>query len=375
MFQKRIFLGIFALLLLVPLASSSEAKLWDLQIQADMQKSPIVSGERPIVSGVIVDHASKPVPKADVNVKSEGISIFTTTSQSGEFMAELGKHDRIPGNYIVTISATTSDGKTGITNVQYQVKGELSASAVSHQKLSTPEAQKYLNSNPDDFDKNPLGLMLYKYYQKLYQEYLAEVEIDQKIAENQAIIEEQQATSLEYREKAIEEYKPGAGIFSGPEYEEYVNSLDEEVRDTVVLHLEFTKNLFFEAQIVRNEILEKGGTPEEAQIAYLEKISTTREKLENLDNQQDNLEFSEGTSPSSSSDEQSTLPEVVTDDQSIEDLKSKNNVTEEKNPIIISVDGTMVQVDYKDSVFFVEVNGVVLEFVLENGQLVRINSE
>ena len=62
-----------------------------------------------------------------------------------------------------------------------------------------------------------------------------------------------------------------------------MNSLDEEVRDTVVKHLNFTKNLVGEAQILRNEILENGGTAEEAQLAYLEKISTSREMIENID--------------------------------------------------------------------------------------------
>ena len=115
MFNGRVFVGLFAILLLIPLASNSEAKLWDLQVQANVENSSIISGERPIVSGVVTDHASKPVYKATVNVKSQSMSIFTTTSQNGQFSVELGKHERIPGNYIVNISVSTLDGKTGMT--------------------------------------------------------------------------------------------------------------------------------------------------------------------------------------------------------------------------------------------------------------------
>jgi len=301
-FKNKPFFGIFAVLLLIPLASSSEATLWDLQIQANVENSFIISGERPIVSGVIIDHASKAVHKADVIIKSQSMSIFTTTSQSGEFRVELGKHERIPGNYIVTISASTEDGKTGISSIQFQVKGELDPAAISNSKLSTPEAQKYLNSSPEDFERNPLGLMLYNYYQKLYQEYLEDQKISEKIAQNKAIIEEQKRNEEIFREKAIEEFNPGAGIFSGPQYENYVNSLNDEIKDVVVGHLEFTRNLYYEAQAVRNEILENGGTAEEAHKAYLEKISTSREMIENLGNESEVIEENKEDETEQSSD-------------------------------------------------------------------------
>ncbi|MGD8299493.1 MAG: hypothetical protein PVG77_02155 [Nitrosopumilaceae archaeon] len=69
-------------MLLIPLASNSQATLWDLQIQASVENSPIFSGERPIVSGMVIDHASKPVPNASINVKSQSMSITTHTQAS-----------------------------------------------------------------------------------------------------------------------------------------------------------------------------------------------------------------------------------------------------------------------------------------------------
>ena len=37
------------MLLLIPLALNSEAVLWDLQIQANVDNTPLISGDRPIV--------------------------------------------------------------------------------------------------------------------------------------------------------------------------------------------------------------------------------------------------------------------------------------------------------------------------------------
>jgi hypothetical protein len=365
-FRNIVLLGIFSVLLVLPLASNSEATLWDLQITAHVDNTPLISGDRPIVSGIIVDHASKPVHKATVNIRSGSMSIFTTTSQSGEFMAELGTQARIPGNYIVNISATSSDGKTGITSIQFQVRGELSPTTVNQEKLSTSEAKKYLESSPEDFDRNPIGLILYNYYQKLYQEYLEDVKLSEKLAQEKAFIEEQKEIENKFRLKAIEEFSPGMGIFSGPQYENYVNNLDEAVRDTVIKNLNFTKNLVESAQELRNEILENGGTAEEAQLAYLEKIATTRDMLENFDSLENFEEINSGESSESVEDNSTNLDIIE---------EAVNEETSAKSPIKVDANGVIVEVEFNESVFFVNVNGKVLQFLVNGTEITLVNNE
>jgi len=354
-FKRRAYLGLLSLLLFLPLASVSQATLWDLIIIANIENVPLYSGDRPIVSGIVLDQASKPVAKAEINVKSGSMSIFTKTSQSGEFRVELGNHERIPGNYIVNISATTSDGKTGISSIQFQIKGEISPSTISQQKLSTPEAKKYLDASPLDFDGNPIGFMLYNYYQKLYQEFLNDQEKTQALSEKQEKIDEQKKIAEKLRLEAIEEFNPSMGVFSGQKYKEYINSLDEEARETVAKHLNFTRNLVEEAQKIRNEILENGGTYEEAQAAYLEKITTSRDIIENL-GQIQNSTLINDFQPSPNNQTKST------------------NEIKEDSPIKTKVNGIIVEVDFKESIFFVKVNGTMLEFFVNGTDIIQIDN-
>ncbi len=409
------FFVFFSVLLLFPLASNSEATLWDLQIQASVENTPINSGDRPIVSGVIIDHASKPVHKATVNIRSGTMSVFTTTSEAGEFNAELGKHARIPGIYTVNIVATTSDGKTGIISIQFQVKGELEQTTVNKAKLSTPEAKKYLEASPEDFDKNPIGFTLYNYYQKLYQEYLEDEKIGETLAQEQALIEEKKEVAKQLRLEAIEEFNPGYGIFSGPQYENYVNSLDEEVRDTIVEHLNFTKNLYLEAHSLRSEILENGGTAEEAQLAFLEKISISRDMIENFDNNSDGdkeTKFDESLEDSNNEIANELLhpdtigplhhdtrdplhsdtigllhsdtielldPDTIgplhhdTRDPLHPDTRENliNEISSGDSPIQVNFDGINVEVEFKESIFYVNINGKVLEFLVNGTQIIQ----
>ena len=109
--------------------------------------------------------------------------------------------------------------------------------------------------------------------------------------------------SDELEEQAIEEYNPGYGIFDGLSYEYYVNSLDPEIQDIVSSQLNFTKNIFEQAQIAKAQIIADGGTYEEAQQAYLEMLSIPKEKLEEFNDQK--LEELEETESSEESSEES----------------------------------------------------------------------
>jgi len=357
MYRSKIFLGFLSLLIFIPLTSVSEATLWDLVIIANVENTPMYSGDRPIVSGIVLDQASKPVSSAEINVKSGSMSIFTKTSQSGEFMAELGNHERLPGNYVVNISAVSADGKTGISSIQFQVKGEISPSEISQQKLITPEAKKYLDSSPNDFEGNPVGFMLYNYYQKIYQEYLKDEKKTQELTEKQDKIDEQKRIAEKLRLEAIEEFNPSIGVFSGDQYENYVNGLDEIARETVIQHLTFTKNLVEEAQNLRKEILEKGGSVEEAQAAYLEKITTSREMIENLDKTQN-----------------SNSTKIATADSTIK-KDAFSEINEKKSPIQVDVSGINLEVDFRDSIFLVNVNGTMLEFMINGTDITQIKKQ
>jgi len=404
----QLFFIIFSMLLVIPLTSDSQAVLWDLLIEANVENSPLYSGDRPIVSGIIVDHASKPVHNATVNIRSEAMSIFTKTSQSGEFQVELGKHERLPGNYIVNISANTPDGATGISSIQFQVKGELAHATANHVKLSTLEAQKYLKASPEDFDNNPVGFMLYNYYQKVYQDYLKDEEISNKITQEKITSELQKEDTEKLRLKAIEKFNPSYGIFTGPEYENYVNSLNDGVRDTVVEQLNFTKNLFEEAQELRIKILENGGSAEEAQIAYLDKLIVTREMIESINNNStNNLEKNSSNVTKKSFEtlnensneqlkisggyafEDELIGEPVYQDPTVPlavDKISNQPVYQDSilppvvdkvlidAPIQVIVNGINVEVNYIGSIFYVNVNGTVLEFLVNGTEITRLNN-
>ena len=281
---------------------TSEAELWELIIDLNVEKGAIVSGETLVVTGKVVDHAYKPIRGAEVLVRTGSETTKAFTDPWGVFRGEFENFERVPGTYTINVVATWY-GMTGLETTQVQVKGDASQVSLLQQKLDTEEARKYLSSHESDFEKNPIGQTLFKYYHGLLQELILENKEAMQPNLDELYVEEQRSIAEELKEQAIEEYNPGYGIFDGLNYEYYVSSLNPEIQDIVSSQLNFTKNIFEQAQIVKAQIIADGGTYEEAQQAYLEMLSIPKEKLEEFNDQK--FEELEETEPSEESSEES----------------------------------------------------------------------
>lgn len=278
---------------------TSEAELWDLVIELSVEKGAIVSGETLVITGKVVDHAYKPIRGAEVLIRTGSETTKAFTDPWGVFRGEFENFERVPGTYTINVVATWY-GMTGLETTQVQVKGDASPVSLLQQKLDTEEARKYLSSNESDFEKDPIGQTLFKYYHGLLQELILENKEAAQPNLDELYVEEQRSIADELEEQAIEEYNPGYGIFDGLNYEYYVSSLDPEIQEIVSSQLNFTKNIFEQAQIVKAQIIADGGTYEEAQQAYLEMLSIPKEKLEEFNDQKlEELEETESSEESS----------------------------------------------------------------------------
>ena len=281
---------------------TSEAELWELIIDLNVEKGAIVSGETLVVTGKVVDHAYKPIRGAEVLIRTGSETTKAFTDPWGVFRGEFENFERVPGTYTINVVATWY-GMTGLETTQVQVKGDASPVSLLQQKLNTEQARKYLSSNESDFEKDPIGQTLFKYYHGLLQELVLENKEAAKPNLDELHVEEQRGIADELEEQAIEEYNPGYGIFEGLNYEDYVSSLNPEIQDIVSSQLNFTKNIFEQAQIAKAQIIADGGTYEEAQQAYLEMLSIPKEKLEEFNDQK--LKELEETESSEESSEES----------------------------------------------------------------------
>jgi len=293
-YSKPIVIGLFSFLMLFSFIPSSQAELWEFVVELDMEKGVVHSGDTVVVTGRIVDHAYEPTRGVEVLIRTGADTTKAFTDTDGTFRGEFVDFQRVPGTYIVNVVASWY-GMTGLSSTEFQVKGDANPISILQQQLSTDQAREYLGSNESDFEKNPIGQTLFKYYHGLHDQLMAEKKEANKPIAEQIFLEQQRRIAENLRNQAIEEYKPGHGTYGGYQYENYIAGLDPEIRDLVVNQLDFTQSNFSDAQKIRDEILENGGTYEEARQAYLDRLTIPKEILEkfneiHLDESEEELE-------------------------------------------------------------------------------------
>ena len=277
--DKTIVIGLFSILIMFSFISTVEAKLWELLIDLNVEKGSIYPGETVRVTGKVVDHAYEPIRGAEVLIRTGADTTKAFTDPRGVFVGEFKDFQRIPGTYTVNVVADWY-GMTGLSSTEFQVKGESSPISHLQSKLSTEEARKYLSSNQKDFEKDPIGQTLFKYYHKLLEQLIKEKKESNEPQLDQIHVEQQRNIAEQLRKQAIDEFQPGAGKYDGYQHDRYLSSLEPKIRDMVATQLNFTKNNFEDAQKIREKILSEGGTIEEARQAYLDRISISKESLE-----------------------------------------------------------------------------------------------
>jgi len=344
-------MGILGFSLLFSNLPLSESVLWDLIIDIKLEQSPLYVGEIPVVSISVTDHASKPVSGAEVKVRLHSDSITVLTDTTGSLKVEFSEFDGLPGNYIVNVLATTNDGKIGLASTEFQVKGDLLVQSYSEKILSTIEALKYLHASPDDFEYDPIGLILYNYYQNLQLEFLYEINSQTELDKEQQLISEQREQSIELTEQTIEEANPGAGIYSGYKYDRFVDNLDHSVKDIIVNQLNYTVTVFEEAQAAFDEVISNGGSYQEARLAYYEKASISREVMNDLTTL--NIENTTSGNFTNSTELISELNQNGT-----------NTDTNGVGRLTLDVNGTLIDIGKAGSVIYLNINGTLVELIV-----------
>jgi len=345
-------MGILGIGLLFSNLPLSESVLWDLIIYVELEQSPLHFGDVPVVVGSVTDHASKPVSGAEVKVRLGADSIIVLTDTTGSFKVEFSEFDGLPGNYIVNVMATSSDGKIGLASTVFQVTGELLVQTRSEKILSTMEALKYLHASPDDFKNDPIGFILYNYYQNIQAEFLDEINSQAELDEEQKLIDEQRELSLEFTQQAIEEANPEAGIYSGYKYDRFVSNLDLSVKDIIVNQLNYTVTMFEKAQEAFEEVLANGGSYQEARLAYYEKASISREVMNEL---------------TVMNIENTTTSENFTGSTELISELNQNGTNTDTNGVgsfILNINGTLIDIGKAGSVIYLNINGTLVELIV-----------
>ena len=341
---------------------SSESILWDVLVDVEVEKPVISPEETPIIFGSAYDHAGDPLSDAEVQIRMGPQTTIIYTNSTGDFYHEAIGMPMYPGIHIVNFLITSTEGKTGMTSIDFRVSGDIEVYSDTAKILQTQEAVKYLHASPDNFEKDPIGLTLYNYYQEMQEKFFEEVKEQEKIEQDLLHLEELRSVSDDLEQQIIEEKSPGAGIYAGWKYDKFVSNLDPSVKDLIVNQLNHTTTNFQEARQIMDEVLANGGTLEEARQAYLDKVAVSRETMDKM-------------TTFETFNAEPEIQEILENTTSAQPMQNSTTTSEPKSEELeFEIDGTSISVGSSGTTIFLNINGTIIEFFVNGTQITQITN-
>jgi hypothetical protein len=260
---------VLATLLLTNATFASAATLWDLLIKVRLERDQINLNEKPIIFGTILNQASKPVPGAEVKIRFSDVSATTSTDSEGNFRYEFDEQ-HVPGVFSLVVQAKSDD-----------LKGFATTSLKIGKEAST-FGDIYYNSNyakTDEAANDPYNALKLKQYKKFLDEQNKRMQRQLDVEAKKFAIQEKRDIAQGKLDDAVKESRVGAGVYSGDRYDRYVSKLDPRIKSTIATQMNYTKQLFAEAQYAMKVVLDNGGSLQDAKKAYFEKLAISKDQL------------------------------------------------------------------------------------------------
>ena len=272
------FVSIFLILTGIP---TSESVLWDLIVSANMEKNPIEFGEIPIITGTVLDHASDPIENVQVSVRFSTNVVTAITNSTGHFQYEF-KQPPEPGRYIVNIMAKNDEGKIGLSSFSFRVLGTVAINTENIFGTYTTGIVPSKTSSEEELKKDPIAYKIYLYNLE-FKKKISEIhEAQSESIKHKKFVDEQRILAAEAVFNDTSKKHPGYGIYTGYKLKNFLGQFDNSIKTIFGTQLNYTLQKFSDARNAMSQVLENGGTMQEARQAYFEYASMSRNEIESL---------------------------------------------------------------------------------------------
>ncbi len=256
-----------AAILVFGTATSFAAKPWDLVIRAQFEEEQIEANQKPIIYGSVTDQVGRPISGVELKIRFADNSITTATDEEGNFRHEFGEQTS-QGVFSVNISATL-----------YDLKGFTATTLKIGNAVSTFDDIYYTKDFDKDYKNDPYKALKQKQYQKFIEDQNKRKLKQNEIEAKKMTLQDKRDVANQKRNDAINEAKPGAGVYSVGEQDKHASKIDPRVKDTIRAQMNYTRQIYEDAKYEMQKVLENGGSLADAKKIYFDKIATTREKV------------------------------------------------------------------------------------------------
>jgi hypothetical protein len=267
-------IGLVALLLAVVISSGTMlagAQTNSLVIKGFPQKSPLDSGEVPVIVGRVTDSGGKPVTGASITAVVGEDKASTVSNTDGSFKISLAPASS--GKHYTNVVASKDGFGEASTIVSYNVKESM---------FITPDLTGVQTLVQDSLTNNPLSEYLIKQMDASRNLQEEEQRKQKEIEQNKVNIDEQRRIVQAELEKDLRAFDAEVTLNSARKsFEAFVADMDGYVRGIFLDQFGFTEQKTNAGKDAKMKAIESGASSKDAMKAFQKKASSSRSEVIN----------------------------------------------------------------------------------------------
>ena len=265
-----------ALPLLLITSNALAIPMGSLVISVKSEKGNIGIDERPVIEGTVTDQASRPISDVLVNISTAAGTAGTKTDAGGKFRYEFS-NSFSPGQYIVNVKAQKDGYGVGLKSTTFFVKGIPSTQTQNQLQLKTVSEDKIKN--------DPIAFKILKSIE-ITQKRQAEQEKKLKqIEENKKFLDQQRALADKELQNDLNGWLASLDPLAPRNaYANFVSQINQTFQGLFWAQFNFTDQKTNEGLAAMFQILDNGGSEQEARKAFIQKASSSRAEIIKVNN-------------------------------------------------------------------------------------------
>jgi len=246
-----------------------------LVITVKPEKSPLESSEIPALVGAVTDQASRPITNSQVIISTSYGTFVTLTDSDGKFRYQY-ENPVGPAQYLVNVKAQKDGYGIGLASTTFFVHG-----------VPVSQSQQYNSKtvSGNNVDQDPVASRILKNIEiakKQQEEQDAKIK---QIEEEKKFQEKQRALANQQLQFDLTSWFAQFNPFTPRNaYAEFVSQVNQTVQSIFWGQFNFTEEKTNEGLAAKNQVLQNGGSNDQARKAFIQNATTSRSEISKVNN-------------------------------------------------------------------------------------------
>lgn len=265
--KTKLFLGVILSSLLI-IHGASALPMGSLVVTVKPEKTSLEPNEIPVIYGTITDQASRPIADALVNISTSLGTDKVLTDSDGKFRYQYNESVS-PNQYIVSVKAQKDGYGAGISKTSFFVKG-----------IPSTKQPTFKTVDGDKIKKDPLAFKILRNIEVTQQKQVEQEKKLKEIEEKKKFIDEQRVLADQNLQNDLQAWLVQFDPFTPRNaYASFVTQINATLQDVFWGQFNFTEQKINDGLAAKNQIIQNGGTKNDARKAFIQKATTSRTEI------------------------------------------------------------------------------------------------